>query len=247
MLDSHPDILCHGEVFTPFGVGTMSGHWMNQYKENGSHRNQIDQLYKRDRTKFLQEIIFDAGGLKRVGFKFKTEEYFNPSYNDIADYVKRDQMIDVIHLRRRDLLSQYISEYIVSQQRGPTVKLTSGLVDRPMGWIDRILRRKPNVKVKPFNINKNELLSYLNSVCDREEEIETEMKQHRIHEIWYEDILTYQKREIDKLEEFLGVKKCPLIIKTEKILNDHYSLVNNFSEIKSFIMNSKYSKRINLQ
>lgn len=71
MLDNHPDICCHGEVY---GVHRVLGH-------SAHGRRQLDgeialKLRRRDPVSFLEEHVFTSGR-KVVGFKLLYSQMLN--------------------------------------------------------------------------------------------------------------------------------------------------------------------------
>lgn len=230
MLDSHPQINCHGEVFKRRGL--------KRYLKKDKRVVGLTALYAdfQDSYSRLTEHEFIANKLlssdddhvKAVGFKFKTEEYFDPAFNKICKYLKERNDLKVVHLKRRDLLSQYVSHQIVRKKKGATVAFS----------------KNDEAETYSIKISPSSLRGFLTDVIRREAAIEREFKDHNIFHCYYEEITNLQDHSIQAMQQFLGVTPQLLEKKTVKLISDHYDLISNKEEVLSSLIGSPFEDRL---
>jgi len=125
ILDSHPQILCHNEMFNPGGVFYALG------LRDGSLNVGTLEDRSRDPLEFLQRIWMADLGHSCVGFKMthrQNETVFNAVLNDPS--VKK------IVLRRENRIKTYVS-WLVAQQTGQwEVYRKTDLARRPRVAVD---------------------------------------------------------------------------------------------------------------
>ncbi len=105
LLDSHPDILCHHELFNPAGV-----FWALEARENGSSSSARRELRDRDPRAFLSSVWNAHGGHKCVGFKMTGRQH--PGGLGAA---MEDRGVRKIVLRRRNRVRTYVSRLIAER------------------------------------------------------------------------------------------------------------------------------------
>lgn len=216
LLNSHPEILCHGEIFRRKGIGALEGQHGEKYLEDIAYQEKLNDYFYNDTPYFIKHIVYDSDDHPVIGFKFKTDEYFGKhlTFKKVAAYLKADKEIFVINLKRRDLLAQYVSHQIVLQQNSATVKFDN-----------------QQDRIQPVFIKQEQLLRFLNTVQTREHQIVEEMVEHPIIEVWYEDILTPQSDSLVNIQSFLNVEPKLLSTSTKKIITDYKNLILNLEEI----------------
>lgn len=216
LLRSNPAIICHGEVFGGDRIGALSG----RYGPLRRARPELDEplmAYRRTRpAAFLYDVVFNGQGRHAIGFKFKTDEAFDPLYQDIQDLVVADRDIKIVHLSRRSLLDQYISHQVVLRQTGVTL-LREG-EDRP--------------QVEAFDVDVREAVTYILEVIAREEQAVEAYRGHRNFHASYDDLVQDGHAVHAQLQEFLGVAPKPLSTPTKKILASNASLVRNIDDVR---------------
>lgn len=104
LLNSHPQILCHHEVFNPQGVFTALG-----YRGDGLT---LESLQQRDNDPlgFLQRVWQTGLEDGCVGFKWTRGQN-----QDVLNNVVEDGSIKKIVLRRRNRIKTYVSELIAQE------------------------------------------------------------------------------------------------------------------------------------
>jgi hypothetical protein len=155
--------------------------------------------------------VFDAQGRRVVGFKFKTDEAFDPQFADIQEIIRGDADIRIVQLRRRNILDQYISHQVVLHQTGVT--WIGDEADRPV--------------VEPFEVDVRHAVAYVLDVLQREEDIARAYPEHRRFVVDYEDVVDPAHPVLEALQQFLGVDPVALSTPTRKILANNEALVAN--------------------
>ncbi len=181
----------------------MDGSWMQLRRRDPALDGDLWRLRERNAGAFLERIVFDPQGRSVVGFKFKTDELFLPAWLDVREAVVRDRRVAVIHLRRRDLLSQYVSHQAVLKHGVPT-SITSG-----------------SIQINPFRLDVEAALRYASDVRDRDERAVRMYRDHRSMLVEYESLDT------DAICAFLNVRPMPVSSPTRKIISDRNSLIVN--------------------
>lgn len=100
MLNSHPDITCHREVFHPHTV----------YLYDGESDEMLDKR-ERDPLKFLEEL-YDSSSNRACGLKI-----FDSQNSEVLDKVLYDPTIKKIVLYRPNFLAVYSSERIAEAEK----------------------------------------------------------------------------------------------------------------------------------
>jgi LPS sulfotransferase NodH len=115
MLNSHPDVRCHGEVMTGRGLEAFAGL---DRPGDSSVTGPLMERRRSDPHGFLEERVFDPGPARAVVFKIKYEELLLQEYAWLLEWLKRHREIRVIHLRRENRLKRLISEVTATRIYG---------------------------------------------------------------------------------------------------------------------------------
>jgi LPS sulfotransferase NodH len=108
MLNSHPDILCHFELF----------HWQEVYSAGGG-QGDLSLLWERNRhpVAFLEKTYSNSYGKKAVGFKLFPNQ--NPS---ILNYLIHQSGVKKIILKRSNYLYTYTSHLMAKKSKTYTYR-----------------------------------------------------------------------------------------------------------------------------
>ena len=239
MLTSHSNVVCHGEVFLDKGIGSIDGALKEDYESDHRFSIVLDECYKSDIYAFLDTYLFSYDkSVKASGFKLKTDEYFNEPLQGLRTLLEKDTSIKVIHLKRRDLLAQYISHQQVVKKGGKMSKRLDTISNYSLfGRIKNLIFGK---KIKA---SLEEIVDYMEGVVRSENKIDELFSNHRKHIVYYEDILN-REQAISDLQYFIGVKYQELVTPTKKIISDHKSLLNNYETIFSNLAKSSFANRL---
>ena len=236
MLDSHPQITCNGEVFKARGLSRFLKADKRPYGLSPLYEHLSDDFRNSQVVDFIARHLLQVSDAnsKASGFKFKTDEYFNTSFTEVSNYIQFNKSIKVIHLKRRDLLAQYVSHLMVKKKKSKTVEF------------DTTMSGSNNSSIAPIKISMNRLMNFLEDVVGREERIINEMRHHDILEVFYEDIINPEGQCLKELQSFLNVPSQELKTETKKIILEYQSLIKNKTEVITAIKSSKFSSRFNL-
>ena len=221
LLDGHPEINCKGEVFIRKGLLRFIFKNRRSFGLSPGYADLVKVFQAKPIEEFLSTDLLSTSNSnqKAVGFKFKTDEYFDSGYQEIAGYIRGHNDIKVIHLRRRDLLAQYVSYLFVQKKINPTVSFDTNL-QRSSQQI--VIERKP-------------MLRYLTLVTERENKIEEDLNQHKIHEVWYEDLIKHKETSLGAIYAFLGVQNINTPVTTQKLILNYQDHIANLDEVQRWL------------
>ena len=216
LIGSHPQALCHHEVFAQGGSVPVFGTYAKKRKTSTDYDKRLRAYRDAEPQRFLYDIVFDPQGRRCVGFKLKTDEVFLPAYRTVHDLVAADRDIKIIHLIRRNLIDQYVSHRVVE---------TTG-----------VLFLRPNDKrpeVQPFAVDIEHFAAFVVDVNKRQRAADRLYRKHRNFSIAYEDIVAPESTALDDLQTFLGIDNRSLSSNTNKILRNNQELVLNLDEVEA--------------
>jgi len=104
LLDGHPEICCHGEVFVRKGLVRFIFKNRRSFGLSQGYK-ELQQAYQQKPLEdFLSKDLLNIthNAQQAVGFKFKTDEFFDRGYAEIADYLRRENQIEQ-ELRRNQI------------------------------------------------------------------------------------------------------------------------------------------------
>jgi len=230
LLDSHPQICCHGEAFIRQGYLRFIFKNRRSFGLAPGYKEFLPKFKSKPLEDFLTDDFLHTSdeSVKAIGFKFKTDEYFDSGYQEISRYLKSRDEIRVIHLRRQDLLAQYISYLFVHKKYNPTVSFDKEHVSSQ----------------KRLVIKQNKLQRYLSLVTQREEAIEANLSGHLLHRVWYEDLVNDRDKHLGDILEFLGVDKVIPPPATKKLIKDYEQHISNLSEVHHWIKEAGLGHRL---
>jgi LPS sulfotransferase NodH len=106
LLGSHPDVLCHHELFNPDGI-----FYALDLRDGSLDLGDLEQR-DRDPVAFLERIWSEHRGHSHVGFKMTHRQN-----EAVLDAVLRDRGVRKVVLRRRNRVRTYVSR-LISEQTG---------------------------------------------------------------------------------------------------------------------------------
>lgn len=228
LLRSHPDIISHDEVFSPAGtLGGMAGTYLIKRRGNQEFTDRMATEKDRDPIKFLYKIVLDLQGKKVVCFKLKHDELVRPEYKALRDEIVNDRDFRIIHLRRENLLSRYLSHYIANHVTRVTWAVHGQAVP----------------EIQPVVLDPHKCREDFETVLRREKEFAGLFAQHPGFHITYEEMITPGSEELQSLLDFMGVSRRELTTTTKKLRNnDLRRAIANFDELRTHFAASPYSK-----
>ena len=219
LLNQHPDILCHYEIFhhnaiyCGFGDKSENSRWL----ENMS-------LQKRNHSpkKFLDELFTHHHGYTCIGYKFFPNQNENILRYSIADINQKN-----IIIKRKDILGSYISFKI----------------DRKTGnWSSKDAKEKGINETEldlRIHFNKDEFVQYVQKINHFYNNLENNiaLRQNESLVIYYEELLQNQSSVFDKVYDFLGVKRVSVEPKGNIFERQHNG------ELSKFVINHRQMER----
>lgn len=127
LLNSHPAVLCHHELFNPNGIFYALDH-----RDGSLNLGGIDER-DQDPAAFLERVWANPCGASRVGFKMTRGQH-----EQVIRGLLDDPRVGKIILRRRNRIKTYVSELVA--QRTNQWEAYQG---------DRLVAQVPKVRVEP--------------------------------------------------------------------------------------------------
>lgn len=214
LLNSHPEILCHHEVFNPQGVFTALTH-RDMATEIGS-----PQERDRDPLGFLQRLWQTWHNHRCIGFKWTHGQ------NEVVlRNVLEDSGIKKIVLRRRNRIKTYVSEKIARKTQQWEVYHEQELV-----------MPRPRVTVEMADLNKHiaQNRHFYDEIASSLERLE----QPHINVV-FEKLLT--SGEQMRILEFLGLHADQQQLRPASVKQNSMNLrdsIENFAQLSMNLQNS---------
>ena len=228
LLRSHPDTLIHGEVILKNRVGAIQGSYARKIKNDPEYAETLGDFMNLHPREFINQYLFDSQGKQVVGFKYKWDESLNDHWQKFSEVIFSDIEIFVIHLRRKNLLHQYISSIAVNKFGMPTLMHT----------------RDIEVDIPKFMIDFDSLETYCKDVVNCEIRTADIYKNHRSMTLVYEDIIDFDSESLKELQIMMGLNPVRLSTTTRKNISDVNKVVINYSEAQNWFKKSKYFNRL---
>lgn len=228
LLDSHPDVICMGELFHD---ADYSGHVklpVPRYIKyrNSSIRRKINYLIRKNSSieNYLASLESTYRGEQSAyGFKLMVNQlHKNPHLYKYLD----DNNFKIIQIVRSNVLKVYLSLL--------RARLTGVYVSKDK-----------SEKIK-FEVPTDKLFENLEQLEKINEEIIGlgDLLKLEYHTLGYEDLVADQDKEMMRLFSFLGVdKNIKVHAKTRKLSSDKLSdIVENYDEVANALMGTKFEQ-----
>ena len=207
LLNSHPQILCHHEVFNPQGVFTAL-----DYRGQGLS---VESLRQRDQDPmaFLDRVWQTGTDNTCVGFKWTRGQN-----EDVLKSVLKDDQVKKIVLRRRNRIKTYVSERIAQQTQQWEVYSRHELtLPRPRIHVDAV-----------------ELLEHIASNQRFYAELSAAVSQPNQQHLEVEYEMLFDRNVQVRMFEFLAVpspEMRPIAASVKQNSSDLRDTIANFSEL----------------
>lgn len=220
LLDSHPLITCHGELFGE-NLSTLAAPGSEDHQRLLAER-------ERDPVGFAMHRAFAPTGAAAVGFKILYQQLLT-RWPGLLDALRRAQDVRVIHLVRRNGIKRFMSEYFVGTVTGKNV----------------YFQDEPLPRIEPVIVPATILLDRLCEERRQSARIRELFAGHRCHEIAYEDSLDDNGPALRAVQEFLGVPPAGLTAPIRKILPDDLrQLIANFDEVAAAVRGTPFESML---
>jgi len=223
MLNSHPQIVCHGEVFSPRLIGF-------ERKDKNSPINQLLEKTRNERpVDFLRDYVFYGGPYQAIGAKIKYSELEQPRWSAVFDSLLADRDIRVVHLIRENRLQRLVSA-IIAQLTDVRVVLVSDPQPEPRGPVRKIV------------VDVESCIRDFTAVQAAEARFRRHFSGHRTFEVSYEDIIDERSRQLLDLQRFLGVEETELTPYTVKQSAGRLEdVIENYSEVREALCQTEFA------
>jgi LPS sulfotransferase NodH len=227
LLRSHPQIWCNGEIFLNDNkVGALAGEYRKKILNNKLLLKKLENELERDIVKFTYKYAFDPQGKDLAGFKFKIDEYFIDEFRNIKNIIHQDTDLKILFLTRRNLLERYISWYVANYISKKTI----------------ITDKKAIPELPQINIPTQKCLENFHTILSLQKRVRDELDNHRVLEVFYEDLIEAPHQEHSKICAFLDVKQKKLHTPTQKIITKSMEkLIGNYLELKNFFQYTEFA------
>lgn len=216
-LNSHPEILCHHEIF----------HGDKIYGDDHLNLGTVEQR-DQNAQKFINHIWQQNMGYTAVGFKLLWGQ--NPKAFKIAT---RDKDIKKILLLRRNKIKSYVS-HLIAKNTGIWSQRNT----------DFETRKKEN-KQTSVNVELDSLYRYIENVDQYYDNLQKKISNSKqpFLKIFYEDILGNNSEDAKtKILKFIGVFENPQYLQTKtkkQNANELCNLISNFTELEFKLRGTK--------
>jgi len=185
LLNAHSQVLAFGELFrTPEAIG-----WdVRPFVTYQSPR--LIDLYRADPVAFLEYSVFRRwpANYAAVGFKLFYYHARQPPQSAVWDHLASDRNIRILHIRRQNLLAQYLSLLIAHKT---DVWSTT---------------RSPPDQHEPIRIDVEACRRHFLDVRRSEDECADVFKNHAVRNVYYESLARNYAGEMQGIADFLGVR-----------------------------------------
>lgn len=222
ILNQHPEILCHAELFHSIDIYPAYGY---QYSFLKDGTDKAIQRRNANPRVFLDEVFSSSvevkPGISSIGFKI-----FSKQNDQILDSLLKDQSFIKIFLKRKNVLQHYISMQVAI---------------RTGKWI-RMKGMPPDTKPpKKFTVDPKRLLCFM---CRNEEFFQTvEAKamesESQYITLYYEDIVS-ESIFFETIQNLLNPsqKVDSFEVKTAKSqIHSYPSIISNYDELAEALSN----------
>ena len=223
MLNSHPDVRCHGEVMTGRGRDALAG---GDRDADASVTRALLDRRESDPQGFLEDVVLDPGPARAVGFKIKYEELLLRDHAWLLEWLKSHRQIRVIHLTRENRLKRLISEVTATKVYG-LYNVTSE-AERP--------------RAARISLSAEECLEDFARTEEREALFQSHFESHEMFRTTYEAIVGDRADVRAELTQFLGVSPTALTTPTLKLNPDDLrTVLEDYEALAAALQGTRYA------
>jgi LPS sulfotransferase NodH len=218
MLDSHPEVAAGGEFFNVDLVGRGVIDWPDPALRNDP---ELHALRAADPVAFLGRMRDEAArrGVRAAGFKLIYEQALETAPRGVIEYLVADRSIRVIHLRRRNVLRQYLSLKVAA---------------RTGEWHRKVGEKGGRPERGPLRLDFDEMVWFFRRVHNRWQTFERHFAEHALIHVDYEDLAAEPLETTNRIQDFLGLERRELSITHRKTgAESLQAAIENYDELKS--------------
>lgn len=220
LLNSHPNISSHGEVFS---VDRRRGNAL-------TITSTLDTLYNLDWISSASKNECTAA----VGLKWMLNQGVMEYKRETVSYL-RDHLVSVIFLFRKNILRRYVS--ILANSFDRVAKQLNGT---HLAHVHSKEEAKVLAAYKPI-VNLTSLIPYLDRVEEIIDDARSSFKEIRHMIAYYEDLVANPRKELRRAQKFLGVKPIALESRHVKIhTRPLHDQIDNWDDLNEFLKGTRY-------
>lgn len=223
LLNSHPAMCCHGEVFK-HEFGSFVGL-------NGRVPSPLQDRLAAARVahpgEFLMADVLYPGRMRAVGAKILYGTFALDQWAGLLERVVAERELRIVHLVRRNRVKRFLSHFVYTQVTKQTLALSAAQVP----------------DVGRVRVPVTELLADLAAVEAEERRFRTMFSGQRTIEVCYEDVVAMEGPEVlDDVQRFLGVAPGVLASPAHKILSDRLcDVIENVAEVEAALRDTPHA------
>lgn len=223
LLNSHPEIRCHGEVMAATGLASF----VASEDDLEETRRLRERLSSEEPRRFLEEFVFAANGARAVGFKVKYEELVREPFFWLLDWLRSHPEVRVVRMRRENALKRYISQVLSTKVYG----------------VYNIVREEERPAPRRIRLTPEECLADFRQLEDREALFGEYFRGHSAVSTTYESLLADREGTLRDVVGFLGLDAAPLATPTLKLNPDDLrDLIENLDELAIAFRDTPYAR-----
>lgn len=220
LLNAHSQALAFGEIFrTTEEIG-----WdIRPFLCYQSPR--LIGLYQNDPVAFLERSVWRRwpGNYGAVGFKLFYYHARKPPWSRVWDYLAGDRSIYILHIKRRNLLAQYLS--LVNAHRTDVWAASSADTDQ----------------ADAIALDVAACERHFVDVERRQGECAAFFRDHAVRDVYYERLARRHDEEMRAVEDFLGLghetTRPTLVRQRKRTLSE---AITNYAELRSAFANTRW-------
>jgi LPS sulfotransferase NodH len=221
LLNAHSQVQAFGELFR----STEVVGW--DVRPFTTHQGpKLLALYRSDPLAFLESKVFRRwpAHYAAVGFKLFYYPARQPPHSLVWDYLAGDPSIRVIHMKRANILEQYCSLQ---------------LAHKTNVWSSK---RPPASEPPPIRLEIEACREHFAAVRAWEEECALLFKSHQIIDLYYEDLVAKQDREMRRIQNLLELRREPVSSKLVRQRRRPLSHdIANYDDLKRAFANTQWA------
>lgn len=214
-LNEHPEIYCEGEIYN-------TDH-LKMYGKASKLKEQMNN----EPLRFLNNYGYPKHSkkIKFAGFKLFYSHFNTEKTKILWDYLFENKDIKVIHIKRKNLLRNFVSLKIAAKTNE---------------W--RSFNQSSNTIEKKIKLSKEECLQEFETQKITTLNLDNKFKDHNTIEIFYSDLVKNKQETMDNIFQFLNTKSIKIQDTILKRQNPEpiSELITNFEDLKDKFKNTEW-------
>ena len=220
LLDSHPAVLCAGEIFFP---ASGSEYAIRPYVEQSAGRKLRHQILRSKFVKTFLDEFYAQDGFGAIGFKYMYSQarHIPRCYPSVLRYIE-DNKIPVIHGVRKNSLRVMLSR-LSSKSSG-------------------VYRTTTPVKSRPIYVPVDTLARELSRLQEEDSKWEKKLSGLPYMQVDYESLVSNRAVEEKRLLDFIGIEyQGALTSPFQKVgANNIQTVIENYNEVERELKGTEF-------